>query len=278
MKEDDMVKNILKQYIEIIGGIILVAISIEYFFAPYDIAAGGVSGAAIIINRIMPSISISVITLILNIMLFIVAFILVGSEFGGRTIITSVLLSIILWIIETFFAPKSLTDDILLSTIFGSLLSAGGIAIVFFNNSSTGGTDILAKILNRIFHIDIGKSLLAIDFIVTLFSVLIFGLNLALYALIGVIIQGIMIDKFVDGFHYSRELLIISDKNMQIGKYINDKLSEKYIYFIGKSADNSNEINILYTILGRSDYIKLKQYVMHIDEEAFISVREGMKS
>ena len=76
----------------------------------------------------------------------------------------------------------------------------------------------------------------------------------------------------------SRELLIISDKNTQIGKYINDKLSEKYIYFIGKSADNSNEINILYTILGRSDYIKLKQYVMNIDEEAFISVREGMKS
>lgn len=273
-----MVKNILKQYIEIIGGIILVAISIEYFFAPYDIAAGGVSGAAIIINRIMPSISISIIALILNIMLFIVAFILVGSEFGGRTIITSVLLSIILWIIEAFFTPKALTDDILLSTIFGSLLSAGGIAIVFFNNSSTGGTDILAKILNKIFHIDIGKSLLAIDFIVTLFSVFIFGLNLALYALIGVIIQGIMIDKFVDGFHYNRELLIISDKNTQIGKYINDKLSEKYIYFIGRSADNANEINILYTILGRSDYIKLKQYVMRIDEEAFISVREGMKS
>ena len=162
-----MNKRTIKEYFLITIGIILVAISVEYFFAPNNLAAGGITGLAIVINKFIPSINVSLITFIVNMALFVLAFIFIGGNFGGKTLFATVGLSIIMWIIERFFNPYPLTKDLIIATIFGTLISAIGMAMVFNNNSSTGGTDILAKILNKFFHIDIGKALLIIDFFMT---------------------------------------------------------------------------------------------------------------
>ncbi len=174
-----MNKN-LKDFLLITIGILLVAISVVYFFDPNNIAAGGITGLAIVINHYIPFISIGPLVLIMDAVLFVIALIVIGAKFGAKSIYCSLLLSTSMWIMQTFF-HFTVTSDLMLATIFGTLISAGGMAIVFNANASSGGTDIIAKILNKFFHVDIGKSLLMVDFLVTLLGAITFGIDIGLY-------------------------------------------------------------------------------------------------
>lgn len=169
-----MKRESIKEFALITIGIFLVAISVVYFFEPNNIAAGGITGLAIVINHYIPFISIGPLVLMMDAILFIVALIVLGAKFGAKTIYSSFLLSTSMWIMQTFI-PINITNDLILATIFGTLISAVGMAIVFNANASTGGTDIIAKILNKFFHIEIGKSLLIVDFLVTLLGAVTFG-------------------------------------------------------------------------------------------------------
>ena len=265
----------VKDFISILFGIILVAISIEYFLAPNNIAGGGITGLAIIINAIIPKISISLITLIINGLLFVVAFMALGGDFGKKSIITTIGLSIVMWLIEKFLKPQAITNDLMIATIFGTIISALGMAIVFYSNSSTGGTDILAKVLNQFFNINIGTSLLIIDFIITLFAIVVFGVNSGLYALLSVMILGVTIDKFIDGFNVSKELIIMSSKYEIISKYIINDLKRGCTYLQGEGVYSGKKIKIIYSVVGRNEFIKLKKFIKNEDSKAFISVRES---
>lgn len=263
-----------REYIVITLGIILVALSVEYFFAPNKIAAGGVTGAAIIINAIMPNISIGIITLVLNVILFIVALVFIGGNFGVKTIYASLGLAIALWVIEKFLNPIAITNDLIIATIFGTLISAIGMAIVFNENASTGGTDILAKILNRFFHLAIGKSLLIVDFIITFSSSLVFGIDIALYSMLSVILIGIMVDRFIEGFNICKSVFIVSGSNDEISKYIIYTLDRGCTFLSGMGAYTSEKNNILYVVVSRNQFIKLKKFIKEIDPQAFITVSE----
>ena len=176
-----MNKGNLRDFMLITFGVFLVAISVVYFFQPNNIAAGGVSGIAIIINNFVPGIPIGLLVLMMDCILYIVAFLVIGSKFGGKSIYASLTLSGIMWLLEKVF-PYKATNDLMLATILGTIISALGLAIVFNCNASTGGTDILAKILHKFFHFNIGKSLLIVDFIVTLAGAMTFGVQKGLYA------------------------------------------------------------------------------------------------
>ena len=141
-----MKRESIKEFALITIGIFLVAISVVYFFEPNNIAAGGVSGIAIIINNFVPGIPIGLLVLMMDCILYIVAFLVIGSKFGGKSIYASLTLSGIMWLLEKVF-PYKATNDLMLATILGTIISALGLAIVFNCNASTGGTDILAKIL-----------------------------------------------------------------------------------------------------------------------------------
>lgn len=270
-----MSKKMVREYFLITIGIILVAISVEYFFAPNNLAAGGVTGLAIVVNNFIPALNIGAITLIVNIILFGVAFIIIGGNFGGKTIFASLGLSVIMWGIETFLSPFAITNDLIIATIFGTLISAFGMAIVFNNNSSTGGTDILAKIINKFFHVDIGKSLLIVDFVITLSAAVAFGLDIGFYSMLSVIILGITVDRFIEGFNSSKEVFIISDKTEQISKFILENLERGCTYLSGEGAYTGKKIKVIYTVLDRSEFIKLKIFIKDTDPKAFISVRES---
>lgn len=263
-----------KEYIVITLGIILVALSIEYFFAPNNIAAGGVTGAAIVINAIMPNLSIGIITLVLNVILFLVAFAFVDGNFGVKTIYASLGLSILLWIIEKFLNPMAISNDLIMVTVFGTLISAIGMALVFNENASTGGTDILAKILNKFFHLDIGKSLLVVDFVITFASALVFGIDLALYSMLSVILLGIIVDRLIEGFNICKSVFIISRHNDKISKFIIDTLDRGCTFLNGTGAYTGETNNILYAVVSRNQFIKLKKFIKEIDPEAFITVGE----
>jgi len=264
----------VKEYIIITLGIILVALSVEYFFAPNKIAAGGVTGAAIVINAISPSLSVGLITLVLNVVLFIVAFAFVDGNFGVKTIYASLGLSIAIWIIEKFLSPTAITGDLIMATVFGTLISAIGMALVFNENASTGGTDILAKILNKFFHLDIGKSLLIVDFVITLAGAMIFGIDIGLYSMLSVILLGLVVDRLIEGFNVCKSVFIISKKNDEISKYIIYTLERGCTFLNGVGAYTGESNDILYAVISRNQFIKLKKVIKEIDPLAFITVGE----
>lgn len=263
----------LKDFGLITVGILLVAISVAYFFEPNNIAAGGITGLAIVINHYIPFISVGPLVLIMDSVLFVIALIVIGGKFGAKTIYSSVLLSTSMWIMQTFL-PFNFTNDLMLATIFGTLISAGGMAIVFNANASTGGTDIIAKILNKFFHFNIVRSLLMVDFLVTLLGAITFGINIGLYGLLSVIVNGIVIDKIIAGFNVKSGITIISDKNKEISKYILNDLKRGCTFIKGIGGFTEKDVSLLYTILDRRELIKLKNYIIELDKRAFITVGE----
>ena len=268
-----MKKKNIKEFALITIGILLVAISVVYFFEPNNIAAGGITGLAIVINHYIPFISIGPLVLMMDAVLFVIALIVLGAKFGAKTIYSSVLLSVSMWLMQTFI-PINITNDLMLATIFGTLISAGGMAIVFNANASTGGTDIIAKILNKFFHIEIGKSLLMVDFLVTLLGAITFGINMGLYGLLSVIINGVVIDNIIAGFKTKSEITIISDKNKDISKFILNDLERGCTFIKGVGGFTGKDTALLYTVLDRSEFIKLKNKIREIDKNAFITVVE----
>lgn len=267
-------KESLKDYLFIFVGVFLVALSLEYFFIPNNIAAGGLTGLAIVINHYIPAISTGPLVFIMDLFLFIIGFIFLGKNFGVKTIVSSFSLAGMMTFIENFLNPKAVTNDLMLAAIFGTLITAIGMAIVFNANASTGGTDTIAKILNKFFHIDIGKSLLAVDFIVTLLGAITFGINIGLYGLLSVIINGIAIDKVIEGFHVCKEVTIISKKSDEIGKFIMEELERGCTFLKGVGGFTGKDSYVLYSVLGRNEFIKLKQYISKVDPDAFITVGE----
>lgn len=269
-----MKKDTIKEYAIITFGIILVAISVEYFFAPNNLAAGGVTGLAIVINNFFPKIGVGIITLIINIILFGVAFLFIDGNFGGRTIYSSLVLSLIMWIIEKFFYPFAITKDLMIATIFGTLISALGMALVFNKNASTGGTDILAKLLNKFCHMDIGKALLLVDLIITLLGAYVFGMDLGFYSILSVIILGITVDKFIEGFNSCKQVIIISKYSDKISEFILNELDRGCTCLKGIGGFSKEENFVIYTILNRNEFIKLKNHIREVDDKAFVTVGE----
>lgn len=263
----------VKDFLLITIGVILVAISVVYFFQPNNIAAGGITGLAIVINNYVPFIPTAVLVLMMDFILFTIGFIVIGSKFGAKTIYASISLSSSMFVLEKFF-PYNVTNDLMLASIFGTLISAIGMAIVFNANASTGGTDIIAKILNKFLHFDIGKALLMVDFIVTLLGTITFGINIGMYALLSVIISGIAIDKIIAGFNVRNEITIISSENDVIKDYILDNLERGCTFIKGIGAFSGKDTALLYTVLERSEFIKLKRFISTVDKNAFITVGE----
>lgn len=266
--------KIIREYLIITFGIILVALSVEYFFVPNNLAAGGVTGIAIVLNAIMPTLSVGATTFVLNLLLFIVAFMFIDGNFGVKTIYASLGMSIIIWGIEKFLNPVAITQDLIIASIFGTIISAIGMALVFNENASTGGTDILAKILNKFFHLDIGKSLLLVDFLITFASILIFGVDVGLYAMLSVILLGTLVDRFIEGFNACKSIFIISKKNDEISKYIMNSLDRGCTFLTGLGGYTKEESDVLYAVVSRSQFIKLKKFIKEIDSQAFIAVGE----
>ena len=238
----------LKEYGLITFGVILVAISVQFFLAPNKIAAGGVTGIAIIINNFFPAISIGLLMLIMNVIFFIIAFIVIGNKFGAKTIYSSLMLSGIIWIMDKNIPSNtSITTNLMLASIFGTLISGIGMGIVFNQNASTGGTDILAKIVNKFVSVNIGKALLCVDFIVTIFAGASFGAEIGMYALLCVIMNGFVIDTVIEGLNVSKQVIIMSCEYDLINRFIIDKLNRSSTVLKGMGGYSEKEMYIVYT-------------------------------
>ena len=195
----------LKEYAIVTIGVILVAIGIQYFFAPNNIAGGGLSGLALIINYYIPKLSIGTIIFLGNLILFAISFIVIGGDFGLKTIYASFMLSVVIEFMDKILKSTALTTNLLAAVIFGTLVTAIGLAMVFAINASTGGTDILAKILNKYTTFNIGISLLIVDLFVAIVGGFTFGLEKGIYSMMVIVLNGLLIDRVIEKIEKNRK-------------------------------------------------------------------------
>ncbi|HOK62873.1 MAG TPA: YitT family protein [Soehngenia sp.] len=263
----------LKRFIYINVGLLIMTVGLYFFLMPSNLAVGGATGLAMILNYLIPSIPMGIILAALNVILFIIAFIAVGKDFGGYTIYSSFAFSAMIAIFEYIIPMKGpFTDDLFINLIFGILISGVGMGIVFNEDASTGGTDIIAKIINKYTGIAMGKSLLISDFLIVLFASFVYGARLGMYALLGIIINSFVIDKIISGFNVKMNMMIISKELDNINDFILNEIGRGTTIYIAIGGYSKEERRIINTIVSRSEYVRIRDYIRSVDNKAFISV------
>ncbi|MGD9678310.1 MAG: YitT family protein [Vulcanibacillus sp.] len=262
-----------KRFFLITLGIVIVTSGLYFFLIPSNLVVGGATGIAIIISYLLPSIPMGIILGIINVILFLIAFIILGKEFGGYTIYSSLAVSGFIALFEIVIPMNQpFTDDLFINLIFGIFIVGIGMGIIFNENASTGGTDIIAKIINKYTHLDIGKSLLASDFIITLFAGFVFGARLGMYALLGIVMNSFIIDKIIAGFNVKVNMNIISKELDAINKYILNEINRGTTIYHATGGYSNDDKKIINTIVSRNEYIRIRDFIKAIDKEAFVVV------
>lgn len=261
----------LKKILILIVATLLLAVATNYFYVPYDLASGGVSGLAIILNKVVPGFSVGIYLMIGNIVLFIIGFIFLGKTFGFFTLFGTFAYSLWVMILETF-APisKPVTDSAVISMVIGALLSGIGVGLVFLQNASTGGTDIVAMLLKKYLGISLSKGMFLIDGLVVVFSAMAFSINKSLYAVLAIILQSLVIDEAITGSDRRIAMNIISKHIDEINRYILHDVVRGTTFYSAKGGYSGRDHFVLTAIVTRSQYLKIKNYVETLDPNAFI--------
>lgn len=267
----------MKTYGGILIGALLIAAGIYFFWAPSSLAAGGVSGLAVIVKALLKTIPIGIIIFVLDMIMFIIGFIFLGKSFGVKSLYCSISVSVITTLLEAVWPNwQPIGNDLLLQLIFGCLLIAIGQAIVFNLDASSGGTDIIAKIINKYTQLNIGTSLMIADMTVVILAIGILGLEKGLYAALGVVITSNLIDYFISGFTVQRYVMIIpSNKECaeRINQFILEDLDRGATIYHGEGAYSQEDKRIITTVVDRKEFLDLKKEVLVLDPHAFVTVQ-----
>ena len=270
-------KNKMKTYSTILLGALFIAIGLYFFWAPSDLAGGGVSGLAIVVKSLLPTIPIGIIIFVLDMIMFTIGFIVLGKSFGVRSLLCSLSVSVSMTIMELIWPNwKPISGDLLILLLFGSLFIAIGQAMVFNMDASSGGTDIIAKIIQKYTGLNIGIALMIADMVVVLLAIGVFGLEKGLYAALGVIITTNLIDYIISGLDIQKYVVIIpssSDKVERINHYILEELGRGATIYHAEGAYSKEVKKVITTVIDRKEFIKLRKQVMEIDGQSFMTVQ-----
>ncbi|MCP8967768.1 YitT family protein [Ectobacillus ponti] len=263
----------LVKFLSLNLGVILMAINIHVFLAPNHFAAGGLSGLTIVLSHLAPTLSIGLWMLLLNIVLFLIGFWILGPQFGLKTIYASFALSGMVWLLGKLYPLAGpLSHDKLIQLIVGLIISGMGLALILQQNASTGGMDLIAMILNKYFAIDIGKAMFMSDFIIVILSMLTLGVESGLYSLFGVMLRGLVIDYFVQQFTMTKQVVVISSHCEPIRDFIVTQLKRSATIHEAKGAYTNEKKDVLTIVLERQELLQLKTYIHQVDHNAFITV------
>jgi len=256
--------------LQVFFGVLVMALSFELFLIPNRIAPGGVSGLGTILYHLF-GIPVGVSMLVLNAGLFIICFKELGKEFGVKSLIAAVLLSIF---IDLITLPP-VTNDPLLASIYGGVIMGLGLGVVFRAGATTGGTVLFAKMIHRYFHfLSVAWVLFLVDFFVVIFAGFVFGPTLALYALVSLFVSSKAIDLVQEGLNAVKAFIIISDHSEEISARILKDLDRGVTVLYGKGAYTEKDKNVLLCALNRMQSAKLKAIVAEIDPQAFVLVAD----
>lgn len=264
--------EVIKEFAIITIGTIIIAAAVFFFMMPSKLSVGSVAGLAIIMAHFIP-VPVSVITMILNVFFLILGFLLIGKEFGAKTVYTSILLPAVIGVFEHIFPNyESVMADPFVDMVCYCLLVSLGLAILFVRNASSGGLDIVAKILNRYFHVDLGKAMSMAGICVALSSALAYDKKTVVLSIIGTYLNGIVLDHFIFGMNTKKKVCIISDKAEEIRKYIIHELHSGATIYDAVGAYDFKTHREIVTIVNKSEYVKLMNFISGTDKEAFMTV------
>lgn len=267
-----MIKRAIKEYLLITFGAVLAGSTIYFFMMPSNLVIGSTSALAMVLGNLIP-IPVSVIALIINVFLLILAFLLLGREFGAKTVYTSILLPIVLGVWETLFPNfQSLTQDPFLDMMCHLLLINMAIALLFSCNASSGGLDIVAKLMNKYLKMDLGTAISISGVVVAMTSVFYYDSKTVILSILGTYFSGIFVDWFISGLNIKRRVCIISDQLDDIVDFILHTLHSGATLYEGTGAYDNTPRKEVVTIVDKHEYRKLMDYVKRIDSKAFVTV------
>lgn len=269
--------NALKEFVMITTGTAIVAAAVFFFLIPSHVSVGSISGLAIVLQNYI-HLPVSVITMILNVVLLILGFLLIGKEFGTKTVYTSVLLPALIGLLEKIFPNNpSIMGEPFLDMVCYLFVVSVGLAILFNHNASSGGLDIVAKLLNKFLRMELGTAMSASGIVVALSSALVYDKKIVALSLLGTYLNGIVLDRFIFGFTIKKRVCIISQKEEEIRHFITRELHSGATIYEVIGAYNMEPRREIITIVDRNEYQKLMTFIEKTDAEAFVTIYDVNK-
>ncbi len=264
--------NSIKEFFIITFGALIVTAAVFFFLIPSQVSVGSISGLAMILGNVIP-LKLSVITFVLNAALLVIGFLLIGREFGVKTVYTSILLPVFLGVFEVLFPDNaSFTGDAFLDMICYIFTVSIGLAILFKQNASSGGLDIVAKLLNKYLHMELGKAMALSGMCVALSSAFFYDKKLVVLSILGTYLNGLALDHFIFGMNLKKRVCIISRHQEEIREFILRRLGSGATIYQGFGAyDNQPKTEII-TIVDKNEYSLLMNFISKTDPEAFVTV------
>ena len=272
VKEGSIMKSKLKNFSLLTISTLIMAVGIYFFKFANNFTFGGITGIAVLVAKFLP-ISASDFSFVVNILLLIIGWIVLGKSFAEKTAYSTILLSVSLSLLERIY-PMShpLTNEPLLELIFAILLPALGSAILFNIGASSGGTDVIAMILKKYTSVDIGKGLMISDLIFTLAGFLVFNVKTGLYSLFGLIMRSALIDNFIESFNRSKYFHVVTSNATCICDFIQNDLQRGATIVNATRAFTGDDKYIILTVLSPSQAVKLRNFIKEHDPKAFLLV------
>jgi len=262
----------IREFATITLGTVIVAAAVFFFMLPSHVSVGSGAALAMVLSNFIP-LSVSTITLIMNVGLLIIGFLLVGPEFGGKTVYCSILMPVVMGIFERIFPNfQSITQDQLLDVICYTLVVGVGLSILFSNNASSGGLDIVVKIINKYTRMDMGKAMSYSGMLVALSSALCYDSKTVVISLLGTYFGGMVVDQFIFGIVIKRRVCVISDHLNEIVNFVlHDLHSGATLNEIIGAYDNTPRREMI-AIVDKHEYKALMDFIRKIDPRAFVTV------
>lgn len=265
-------RSAFTDYLMIIAGSFIMGFAIKNMYDPVSLVTGGVSGIAIIFKNLF-SVPLWVTNTVLNIPLFLVSFKIKGWKFIKKTFVATVALSLSLYIIP--YMPF-VTDDLFLASLFGGIISGIGAGMVFICQATTGGTDMLAALIQRkLRHYSIAQIMQVLDGVVVLAGATVFGVKFALYALIAIFAVSKISDGMIEGLKFSKQAFIVSDHYEEIAKVVMDRLARGVTAVNAVGMYSGNDKKMLFCVVSKKEIVQLKEIVGRIDPGAFVIVSDA---
>ena len=272
MKTKTDYKSILIEINVLTIAIAIIAVAVYFFLVPSHTSISSMSGLGIVLSNFVP-LPLSAITMILNVVLLIIGFFTCGKEFGIKTVYTSVMLPVFLGIFENIFPNTgSITNSQELDVLCYILVVSVGLSILFNRNASSGGLDIVAKIINKYFHMELGKAMSLSGMCVALSAALVYDKKTVVLSVLGTYFNGIVLDHFIFDHNIKRRVCIITKKEEELRQFIVRDLHSGATIYEAIGAYNMEKRNEIITIVDKGEYQKLMKYINQEDPEAFITV------
>ncbi len=267
-----MISKIIRELAVLSFATLIIAAAVFFFLVPSHASISSISGLAMVLSNLVP-LPVSALTMIMNVLLLILGFLLLGREFGYKTVYTSILLPVFLALFEKLFPDfESLTGSDILDAASYIFVVSTGLAILFNRNASSGGLDIVAKLMNKYLHMELGQAMSLSGMAVALSSALVYGSRTVVLSVLGTYLNGIVLDHFIFGQNMKKRVCIVSQDFERVRDYIIHELHSGATAYVTYGAFSMKEQKELIAVVDKNEYQKLMSWIVKNDPDAFITV------